>query len=95
MKTLNEIFDIEELIITTNRYYLGRKTISVNFWCNQLIISWNLLSDLSKTVIISDIETEFKNDDRSRRLNPDGVHPLGHDIDRENWEKVRELWFKK
>jgi hypothetical protein len=73
------------------RYCLGRMTYIVSDCCDWLLQVWPDLSQDIRTVIKRDIEEDFTRDDAAR-LRGDSYLPLGHDMDRKQWEKVRELW---
>lgn len=72
------------------RYYLGRSTHAVSNFCNLLIRNWPTLSDATRNLIVKELEREFAKDDDARKH--DRFRPLGHDMDREEWQKVRALW---
>lgn len=73
------------------RYYCGRMTYAVSDFCSQLIGQWPALPEKTKVLIQRDLEAEFKRDDEARA---DGQQwrPLGNDCDRQQWERVRQLW---
>lgn len=78
------------------RYYLGRMTYAVGNFCDSLVRHWPTLPEHTRSIIQRDVEEEFDRDDnaRSRRDAGHDVNylALGHDCDRQQWEKVRELW---
>lgn len=85
--------ELSTLWIGSFRYYVGRMTYAVSSYCNLLIREWPNISSHAKVIIQKDLELEFERDDRLRKMD-EKTHflPLGHDCDRENWEKVRLLW---
>jgi hypothetical protein len=80
------------------RYYCGRMTYAVGDFADILIREWSNLPSRVRYLIERDLEEEFRRDDASRELknmkDSDRVwnHPLGHDCDRAQWERVRKLW---
>lgn len=73
------------------RYYMGRMTYAVSNFCDLLIRQWPCLNEKTRILIMRDIENEIARDDAARLAGSD-FKPLGHDCDREAWDKVRELW---
>lgn len=74
------------------RYCCGRMTYIVGVCVDWLIANWDQLPDNAKQVIQRDLEDYFKRDDEER-ANPDSDwKPLGHDCDREQWQRVRRLY---
>lgn len=73
------------------RYFLGRMTIAVSCYCDQLVKNWPRLDERIQVVIKRELEQAFIEDDLARKQ-ADRVLPLGHDCDRNSWEKVRTLW---
>lgn len=75
------------------RYYLGRMTYAVHSFCDTLVRHWPELSEHTRAIIKRDVEEEFRRDDLARRPKSNAIMlPLGHDCDRQSWEKVRKLW---
>lgn len=72
------------------RYYCGRMSYAVSWFCELLIRDWPLLPKHARDIIKRDLEEEFKRDDQLRV--PGQYSPLGMDMDRREWERVRELW---
>lgn len=79
------------LWLGATRYYLGRMTYAVSNFCDVLINVWSDLDEQCRFLIQRDVEEEFDRDDRARQ-DGESYKPLGHDIDRKQWERVRELW---
>lgn len=73
------------------RYCLGRMTYIVSDCADWLIEQWPNFSDNAKAVIMRDLEEEFARDDEAR-AHGSTYKPLGHDCDRDEWERVRRLW---
>lgn len=82
--------DLDLLWIGAFRYYCGRMTIAVHSFTESLIKNWDKLPERSQFVIKRDLEDAFKDDDTDRK---EGCvyKRLGHDCDRESWEKVRRF----
>ena len=88
--------DIESMLwIAATRYYLGRMTADVGEFCAHLIGAWSRLDNHTREVIARDIRREFERDDEARHVrmhDPGSRIPLslGADVDRREWEKVRD-----
>ena len=76
-------FDPHMLVIAATRYFIGRMTIATGSHCRELIMAWPHLPDQTKAIIQRDINEAF-----------DSGRSMGMQIDRVNWERVRELWKK-
>jgi hypothetical protein len=76
------------------RYCLGRSTYIVPDCCDWLRQVWTDLSQDVRAVIERDVEEEFMRDNTARFRKSEYL-PLGNDMDRKQWEKVRELWACK
>lgn len=77
------------------RYYCGRMTYAVGDFCEILIAAWPELPERARVLIQRELTDEFRHDDEQRAEDTDGTRHykrLGHDIDRQQWEKVRALW---
>ena len=79
------------MAIAAVRYCLGRMTYIVGDCCDWLRQVWTELEPGAQHVIQRDIEEAFKRDDEARERG-EQYKPLGMDMDRRGWEKVRELW---
>ena len=75
-------------------YYCGRATIAVSAFIDDLIKNWPILSPKVKHLIARDLERAFLEDDDLRAKGA-SYKRLGHDCDRQEWEKVRRLWSDK
>lgn len=73
------------------RYCCGRMTYIVGDCADWLIEQWPSLPPSIKDTIQRDLEDEFRRDDEARIENRE-YKPLGHDCDRAQWERVRQLW---
>jgi hypothetical protein len=83
------------MILAAVRYCLGRTSYIVCECADQIVELWPSLDGDTRRLIERDIETEFRRDDTSRAerlLHPPLHHPLGMDMDRREWERVRALW---
>lgn len=75
-------------------YYCGRATIAVSAFISDLIKNWPRLSKKVRSLIERDLERAFLEDDDLRE-NGASYKRLGHDVDRQEWGKVRQLWTDK
>lgn len=75
------------------RYYCGRKSYAVSWFCEIIVREWATLPKQARAIIQRDLEDEFALDDKLRADGAD-YRPLGMDMDRREWEKVRALWAK-
>ena len=75
------------------RYYCGRQSYAVSWFCEIIVREWATLPKRARAIIQRDLEKEFELDDRFRATG-EGWKTLGADIDRREWEKVRALWQK-
>jgi hypothetical protein len=73
------------------RYYLGRTSYAVSDFCDLLIQQWYNIPRHCQMLIQKELENAFLRDDMDREYKANYL-PLGHDCDRQQWEKVRELW---
>jgi len=87
-------FDIDDLIMSTASYYLGRRTVSVDDFCTRLVLAWLILAAHVKDYIRRMVEAEFiKEEIFIKDGHPGLVENLfGDACDRESWMKVRECW---
>lgn len=81
--------DEATLVIGAFRYYLGQQSYAVSDFCVLLIQVWTSLSGRTKALLQQELEKEFQKDDQARE-NGDRYCPLGMDMDRREWEKVRD-----
>ena len=79
------------MVTSAVRYCLGRRTYIVGDCVDWLLRIWPTLDVATRRLIEMDIEAEFDADDRAR-ANGAAYKPLGMDMDRQQWERVRKLW---
>lgn len=81
------------LVVPAFRYCLGRETYIVQEFVNFLVKNWQDIGERSKICIERELEVAIQQDnlDRCRGWQ---FRTLGQDCDREQWERVRELWRK-
>ena len=79
------------MVIAAFRYCCGRRTYMVGYCSEWLIRLWPTLSERARVVIQRDMDHEFDLDDKSRAQGVSFL-PLGMDMDRKEWERVRALW---
>lgn len=78
------------------RYNIGKDQGYIKEFCNILIAEWDRLSIIVRSDIIDCIEDEYCLDDIERKRYPSRFfYKLGTTDDREEWDRVRELWKKK
>lgn len=80
------------MVIAATRYCVGRKTYMVGYCSEWLVRLWPMLSERARIVIQRDMEDAFRRDDKARADGEADYKPLGMDMDRAEWEKVRALW---
>ena len=73
------------------RYCLGRSTYIVGDCADWLIAQWPNIDPQQRAVILRDLEEAFKRDDEARASGDNRYLPLGMDMDRKEWERVRAL----
>ncbi len=76
------------------RYYLGRRTYAVESFCDMLRATLPNLPERAQLLIVDELDAAFKQDDAAR-ANRSEFKPLGHDCDREQWERVRAMWINE
>lgn len=75
------------------RYYLGRQSYAVSDFCDLLIAQWGEIPDRCKKLIIKELNEAFQKDDELRAdKSRTHYYPLGMDMDRACWEKVRLIF---
>ena len=87
-------FDFDDLVMSTTAYYLGRRTINVDSFCDRLVKAWPDLSPNVRDYIQRIVEAEFSREAILKRLD-DQFNPFGDACDRESWCKVRACWQEK
>ncbi len=88
-----------ELVFWSFRYFIGRMTIATCCFADGLAKGWVHLNPRIQELIKRELEREFERDDEARKdrvENPESIFkyslPLGHDCDREAWQKVRDAY---
>lgn len=84
-------FDIDDLIMSSTSYYLGRQTGNVETFCRNLAASWNRLPAHVQSYVRRVVNEAFGRDDIARSLGKEHL-PLGADCHRVSWELVRKCW---
>lgn len=82
----------DDFIHQATRYMLGRMSYAVGTHCDWLITNWQRIPLTERVIIRNDIEEAFARDDISRK-GGGNYHPLGMDMDRAQWERVRNIWL--
>ena len=81
------------MVVSAVRYSCGRQSYIVSDTADWLITNWERLPEEARHTIQRDLEGEFRRDDV---LRPEGRYaPLGADMDRRQWERVRALWAEE
>lgn len=82
------------LVVNATRYCMGRMTYAVGEHVDWLVEHWGELDGDTRLRISTDLEKEFARDDMERARNSGVSHPLplGMDMDRREWERVRALY---
>jgi len=91
-----------DLVFWSFRYFIGRMTIATCCFADSLAKGWEHLEPRIQELIKRELEREFERDDEARKdriENPESPFkyslPLGHDCDREAWQKVRDAYTSK
>lgn len=84
-RELLQIFQVDDLIHSSFRYYLGRRTIATCAFARSLAAAWPLIAKHTREMIARELSQAYAEAER----NPEWK-PLGDDCDRESWDKVRE-----
>ena len=82
-----------DLVFWSFRYFLGRMSIHACCFADQLAACWPHLDPRAQALIKRELEEEFRRDDEARAEKKDWK-PLGHDCDREAWQRVRDVYNK-
>lgn len=94
-------FDANDLVMSATAYYLGRSTALVQSHCDSLIKAWPQLDQHVKDFVKRIVEDAIRRErwsftgDGILTTGSDYVPPLGHEMDRKMWLKVRQLWQAK
>jgi hypothetical protein len=80
------------MVIAAFRYCLGRSTYIVGTCVDWLTEHWPNFSVDTQQLIKKELEEAFKsdNEDREKARN---LKTLGWDCDRNDWERVRQMWM--
>lgn len=79
------------MVLGAVRYATGRMSYVVGTTCDWLAANWGRLEPQLRGTIARDLEEEFEADDRARAEGR-AYKPLGMDMDRAQWERVRALY---
>ena len=91
---MNEMMLPIDMIHQSFRYVLGRSSYAVSSWCDWIILNWNRIPKEERNLLILELERTFRQDDIDRE-GIKFVKALGHDCDRRQWERVRELYNER
>ena len=89
--------DDEKSLLWTGafRYYLGRQTYAVQWFCELLVRHWNDIPERTRELIKRELDKAFERDDKDRISRTRGlVRELGWDCDRAAWCSVKDLYSK-
>jgi hypothetical protein len=86
-------FDSHMILIAAFRYFLGRTTAVTGYFAQNLATAWPDIPEKTKEVIHLELEKAFAEDDKNR-AEKSHYRRLGMDMDRETWQKVRDLWLQ-
>jgi len=92
MFKLIDQFNIDELILWSLRYLMGRRTIAACSFALDLAKAYKHLPIMLRAKIRDEVESRFLEDNLSRKRKA-SYHPLGDDCDREAWLKVRACYM--
>ncbi|WP_311949323.1 hypothetical protein [Halomonas piscis] len=88
------VFDPHGLLVAATRHYAGRSTVSVSGFADELAEAWPIIPQETRIVIRRYLENLFAVDDSERAKGRGrGCLPLGQNIDRAAWERVRAAWL--
>lgn len=79
------------MVMAAFRYCLGRMTYMPGVCADWLIKHWDEFPERERILIQRELEEAFQRDDEDRASGSQFFH-LGHDCDRQTWERVRALW---
>lgn len=84
-RELLQHFELDDLIHSSFRYYLGRRTIATCAFARSLAAAWPLIAKHTREMIARELSQAYSEAERHPEWKP-----LGDDCDRESWDKVRE-----
>lgn len=81
---------VSELLYSSFRYYLGRKTAAAGSFAEDLARAWAHVEQPQRDGMLRELMKAFAEDDRMRDdpACDSSYYPLGHDCDRDAWQKV-------
>jgi pyruvoyl-dependent arginine decarboxylase (PvlArgDC) len=82
---LLKIFDLNDLIFFTFRYFIGRMTIATVGFAEKLAEAYPLLSERTKILIRKELEQAYEEAERTPEWKP-----LGDPMDRRAWDLVKK-----
>ena len=86
-----DYFDPHNLLVGATRYYLSGRSICACGFARELAAAWNDIPKHTQAALKRDIENELYHDSIVRK-HAEKIGPLGHNFEREEWEKVRQAW---
>lgn len=86
-RELLQHFELDDLIHSSFRYYLGRRTIATCAFARSLAAAWPLIAKRTREMIARELSQAYAD---AERYPNSQWKPLGDDCDRESWDKVRE-----
>jgi hypothetical protein len=87
MSHWHDHFDPHLLLISSQRYCIGRTSYIVGWWCESLIRAWPSVPENTKEILKRDLREAIEDDDRAR-ADGETYLPLGHKCDRKAWEAL-------
>jgi hypothetical protein len=84
-----DFFDVDDLIHSSFRYYLGRRTIATCAFARDLAVAWDHLRLTTREMIGRELLKAYEEADKHPEWKP-----LGDDCDREAWDLVKEKAIK-
>ena len=85
MKKATDFFDANDLIHASFRYYLGRRTISANYFAKRLAESWLHIHRLTRMMIGNELLQAYEDAEKHPEWKP-----LGDQCDIEAWDLVKK-----
>ena len=82
----------ERMIHQSFRYCLGRMTYAVSEWCDWAVANWDKIPEGEKQIIGKELEEAFTRDAILMPKERPHFSPLGHNQDKQQWERVRRLY---